>query len=210
MKATTLLSAAALATACVGSAFGAVTSQNIVGYIKLPLTAGYNLIANQLNNGDNTVQTLFSSLPADGFTTVYKWNGHGYDSANYQDPVDGWDNPALAVGPGDGLFVYVQAAQSVTLVGEVSLSTTVNVINGYSLVASPIPVEGDLTDTNTINFPTQVGDTVYTWTGKGFHVNGYPDVIDGWDDGAPPHIIVGQGFFVNGAARTWTRTFSVQ
>jgi len=112
--------------------------------------------------------------------------------------------------------VYLGTASTLTLVGEVSLNTTVNVANGYSLLSSPIPVEGDLTDTNTVSFPIVGGDTIYTWTGTSYSVNGYANPPSGdptvdWDAGAPPHLVVGQGFFVQSAtARSWTRTFSVQ
>ncbi|HTI71366.1 MAG TPA: hypothetical protein VMF06_15450 [Candidatus Limnocylindria bacterium] len=216
MKATTLLSAVALATACVGSAFGAVTSQNIVGYIKLSLTKGYNLVANQLNNGDNTVVTVFSGLPADGKTTAFKWNGRGYDTSTYYAAGDGgWDDPTLTAAPGDGVFIYVASPATVTLVGEVSLNTTVNLIKGFSLVSSPIPVAGALTDSATVAFDKVAdGDVYFQWGPSGFEVNGFT-AIDGnpvneWDAGEPPTLKVGEGFFVKkNTAVAWTRTFSV-
>ena len=209
MKATTLLSAVALATALAGSAFGAVTSQNIVGYIKLSLNPGYNLVANQLNNGDNSAQTIFASLPTDGNSTLYKWNGHSYDTATAFSVADGgWDDATnMKTAPGDGVFIHVASAQTVTLVGEVSLSTTINLIKGYNLIASPVPLAGALD--SVVGYTAQENDVFISWDGTKFVSDGYSGGF--WDtDPLPPSVTVGQGFFLKSdTARAWTRTFSV-
>ena len=81
MNTKSLLLAAVVA--AVGAVTGAaqVTSQNIVGYIRLSLNPGFNLVANQLNNGNNTVATVpakkepraavASALPACPFRAIW-------------------------------------------------------------------------------------------------------------------------------------------
>jgi hypothetical protein len=50
------------------------------------------------------------------------------------------------------------------------------------------------------------GDVVYQWTGTGFAAK---EFVDGeWAPSAPT-VKVGEGFFLKGAARTYTRNFSV-
>jgi len=190
--------------AAVGALSGAaqVTSQNIVGYIRLSLTPGYNLIANQLNNGNNAIGTV---LNAPENTDVFKWNGSSYALSSF---VDGaWSDPALTLAPGDGFFIRVDAATTVTLIGEVSLTNTKNLSAGFSLVSIPLPLAGSITDAAVGNFPAAANDDVYQWTGSTFSLNSF---VDGeWSNGSAPTVRIGEGFFINGSARTYTRNFSL-
>src|SRR5205823_10525287 len=74
---TAVLSAAGLATSF---AQNPVYSQNAVGYINVNLSAGYTLIACQLNaSPNNSLETLFGTLLVAG-DTVYKFNCTGFNS----------------------------------------------------------------------------------------------------------------------------------
>lgn len=202
MNTKSLLLAAVVAAVGAVSGSAQVTSQNIVGYIRLSLTSGFNLISNQLNNGNNQVQTVLTGVP-DG-TEVYKWGGTSYSLNSF---VDGaWDVPTQTLTPGEGFFVRVGAATTVTLIGEVSLSNTKALTAGFNLISIPLPLAGSLTDAAVGGFPAAEGDDVYQWTGTGFSLNSF---VDGeWSNGAAPSLRIGEGFFVNGAARTYTRNFS--
>ena len=82
-----------------------VYSQNIVGYINQPIYAGDNLIANQLGNGDNSLDTLFSQGIPEG-ATFAKWNASlaQYMPLSTYDSSTGWSiNYDLTYGEG-GLF----------------------------------------------------------------------------------------------------------
>lgn len=82
-----------------------VYGQNIVGYINQPIYAGDNLIANQLGNGDNSLDTIFSQNIPEG-ATFTKWNANlvQYMPLSTYDTVTGWSiNYNLTYGEG-GLF----------------------------------------------------------------------------------------------------------
>lgn len=206
MRRTTLLLPAAVAMALSASA---ATSSNIVGYVKLSLNNGFSLIANQLDNGaGNKVVDLFKALPVE--STVYKWNGGGYNSVQWFGPVDGWDGDlAMTAAPGEGVFVNSVGASSVTFVGEVKTGQSqVNIGAGFAVVSSVIPQQIALDDAS--GFPAAVDDTVYTFNAGNYTGNTYFGAVDGWESGSAPVIAVGQAFFVKkGAAGTWTRNFVV-
>ena len=201
MNTKSLLLAAVVAAVGAVSGSAQVTSQNIVGYVRLSLSKGYNLIGNQLNNGNNAIGTV---LNAPEGTTVYKFTGGKYVANSF---VDGaWDDANMKLSPGEGFFVKVEAATTITLIGEVSLSNNINVAQGYNLIAVPLPLAGSLTDAAAGGFPAKEGDNVFQWTGSGFAAKSF---VDGaWEPSAPT-VKVGEGFFLQGAARTYTRNFSV-
>ena len=169
-----------------------VVSQNIVGYVRLNLNKGYNLIGNQLNNGDNRISNVLN-VP-DG-TTVYKFNGK-YSANSY---VDGaWDVPTMTLPVGEGFFINVPSATTITLIGEVSQNNNKTLADGINLLSLPLAVSGGLTDVG--GLVASEGDVVYQWTGTGF---GAKEFVDGsWSPSAPT-IKVGEGFFLKGSGRNY-------
>ena len=94
-----------------GSVHAQVYSQNVVGYIIQDLFPGNNLIANQLGNGDNTLNTIFnaaSTLNAtipEG-TTFTKWDASlvQFLPLSTYDTNSGWSiNYELGYGEGGEL-----------------------------------------------------------------------------------------------------------
>jgi len=201
MNTKSLLLAAVVAAVGAVSGSAQVTSQNIVGYVRLSLAKGYNLIGNQLKNGDNTVKTVLN-VP-DG-TAIYKFTGGKYVANAF---VDGaWDAPAMTLTPGEGFFINVPAAATITLIGEVSLSNSKALAAGFNLLSVPVPLAGGLTDAAAGGLTAAEGDAVYQWAGNKFALSEY---VDGAWAPAAPTVKVGEGFFLKGAARTYTRNFSV-
>ena len=169
-----------------------VVSQNIVGYVRLNLNKGYNLIGNQLNNGNNLIGNVLS-VP-DG-TTVYKFNGK-YSANSY---VDGaWDVPTMTLPVGEGFFINVPSATTITLIGEVSQNNNKTLANGISLLSVPMAVGGSLTDVG--GLVANEGDVVYQWTGTGF---GATEFVDGSWSPSVPNVKVGEGFFLKGSGRSY-------
>ena len=201
MNTKSLLLAAVVAAVGAVSGSAQVTSQNIVGYVRLSLAKGFNLVANQLNNGNNAIGTVLN-VP-DG-TAVYKFTGGKYVANSY---VDGaWDAPAMTLPPGDGFFINVPAATTITLIGEVSLNNSKALPAGFNLLSVPVPLAGGLTDAAAGGLTAVEGDVVYQWTGTGFSAK---EFVDGeWSPSAPT-VKVGEGFFLKGSARTYARNFSV-
>ena len=169
-----------------------VVSQNIVGYVQLNLTQGYNLIGNQLNNGNNLIGNVLN-VP-DG-TTIYKFDGK-YSANSY---VDGaWDLPTMTLPVGEGFFINVPSATTITLIGEVSQNNNKTLANGISLLSVPMAVGGSLTDV--AGLVANEGDVVYQWTGTGF---GAKEFVDGVWSPSVPIVKVGEGFFLKGSGRSY-------
>jgi hypothetical protein len=168
------------------------------------------MIANQLDNKNgNKVGDLLPTVP-DG-TTLYKWNGKGFDLNGY---FGEWDNKDQTLAPGEGAFILNAGTGDLklTFVGEVKLGATSTPLPaGLSIISSQVPQAlkaGDLTPSGALTFPAADGDTLYKWNGKGFDLNGY---FGEWDN-ANATVAVGESvFFLNsGAAKAWSRTFTVQ
>ncbi len=175
-----------------------VVSQNVVGYVKLNLNKGYNLIGNQLNNGNNTIGSVLN-VP-DG-TTIYKFNGK-YSANSY---VDGaWDLPSMTLPVGEGFFINVPSATTITLIGEVSQNNSKTLVNGVNLLSVPLPLVGGITDVGGLNVAE--GDVIYQWTGSGFSAKEY---VDGEWLPSVPVVKIGEGFFLKGSGRSYVRNNSV-
>jgi len=198
-----------------------VYSVNMVGYINKQIPQGYSMIANQLNSSpDNRVSTLFPAPPNN--TAIYRFNGAGYDSITYAEGL-GWDdgsgtfNATMALNPGEGVFIFAPSAFTQTFVGEVALTSTVNVRPGFQVISSALPQSLPIAGAPPagLGFPIAAGDTVYQFNGAGY------DTSEALDDGAggvfwnpaPPVPDIGESFFFSGAQaagnRSWTRNFSV-
>jgi len=209
MRTKTLLLTAALCAAGAATSMAQVYSVNMVGYINQSIPAGFSMIANQLNNSpDNRIASLFPA-PADQ-TRIYKFNGAGFTIAEY---ADGEWNPAgltETLAPGEGAYIFAPAAFTHTFVGEVALTSAVNLPPGFSMIGSTLPQSLPLTGTPPagLGYPIGDGDKIYRFDGVGFIISEFAD--GEWNTPIPtPNI--GEGFYAfnNGAAKSWNRTFSV-
>jgi hypothetical protein len=196
---TAMLSAAGLLTASAQ----AVYSVNVVGYINKEVPAGYSLIANQLDNGQgNLINDVLPDVPFGA--SIFKFDPAAaafVNSVNF----GSWE-PNLSLAPGEGAFLLIDEPATLTFVGEVMQGTglTVNVPAGYSIASSIVPQSASLTD---IGFPAEFGDTVF------FFRNGAFESSVAFPDFTPPAVPeVGEAFFIlnDGAAKTWSRSFSVE
>jgi hypothetical protein len=224
MRTKTLLLTAALCAAGIATSMAQsspVYSVNAVGYVNTALQSGFNLISNPLNNtatDGNLIKNLFGTLP-DG-SQVYLFNGTGFDIALVDELSGGLTGPANVLNhaliPGEGVFVRVDAPQTVTFVGEVPAGNLSNPIPaGFSVRSSQVPQAGKVVED--LKFPVADGDQIYLYNNASGKYNIYTaDSLSdtGWDApvGAPavPSIDVGQAMFVQTAtAKAWTRSFSI-
>jgi len=212
MRTKTLLLTAALCAAGAATSMAQVYSVNMVGYINQSIPAGFSLIANHLNNSpDNRVISLFPT-PPEG-TVVFKFNPATdlFTNARF---VDGaWENDlTITLGPGEGAFINAPTAFTQTFVGEVALSSSVNVADGFSIASSALPQSLPISQAPPagLAFPVGAGDQI-------FRFNPATDLytmhrfVDGEWEGGEPVPAIGESFWINnaGAAKNWTRTFSV-
>lgn len=219
MRTKTLLLTASIMAAGLGASMAQVYSVNAVGYVNYAISrSGFACIANPLNGTNNLANTVLKA-PADAL--LYRFvNGHytepdSYDGSSWLDP---FGNPSTTVlNPGEGFFLYVPAAATITFVGEVpqGANLTNPIPAGFSIRASVVPQSAPLNGANSLNFPAAPDDTLYFWQIPSQNF-AEPLTYDGtsWLDGfgnpVSPTPAVAQAFFINKLApATWTRSFSV-
>jgi hypothetical protein len=235
MRTKTLLLTAALSVAGIATSMAQtpVFSVNAVGYVNTPLVPGFNLISNPLDNKTgNQIANLFNgntlsraagaAVPA-GTVIYYYIPGTGFDFVSWDD-IDLKFTPdtkaATVIAPGSGVFVKnpLPAGQNMTntFVGEVPQSGATPLSHpipaGFSIQASEVPQEGAA---DTLGLVGADGDRIYFFTPA---TQGYtaPFQYDaGFGEWSPAlstrPLKVGEAMFYQnrGAARTWTRTFTV-
>lgn len=198
-------------------------STNIVGFAKVHIDPGYNLLANPLSagvtNGANEVLA-----PMDG-QSVLTWAGTEFRTACYDVAFGGWTDanfnpaPPPSLPPGKGFFLYhPYPATNLTFVGDVvpaPCTTNCVVLSpGYNLVGSALPLELPF-DAPAFSFPKVDAMGFLTWTGYGYVVHIYDFAFGGWvgEDflpWGPPVNKVGTGFFlfISEQATNWCQSLS--
>jgi len=184
---------------------------NAVGYVNTTLSPGFTLVSNPLDNkatGGNQVKSLFAGLA--GGTQIFVFNNATGAYATAQvDEFSGEITGAAAnseVLPGNGVFVRVDAAATVTFVGEVPAGNLSNPIpQGFSIKASQVPQAGTAT---ALEFPAAEGDQIFVFNEatQAYVTSTYS--FGEWD--RVPSIDVGEAVFVRtDAAKNWTRNFNI-
>jgi hypothetical protein len=221
---TLLLGAAALAASVMTSMAQNVYSVNVVGYVNVTLTNGFNLIANPLDafgggtGTGNTIGNLFTALP--DTTTVYKLSGGAFTQSDEFINGPGWlAGGTITFNPGEGIFIQIPNgipgnSTNITFVGTVMQNspTTVTIKPGYNIAGSQAPITGLLT--TTLNYQPQNLDTVYVFSPVSqSYPNSYQYITGpGWLPNEPT-LNVGQSIWIqnlSGTTNVWTNTFVVQ
>ncbi|MDB6130948.1 MAG: endonuclease/exonuclease/phosphatase [Verrucomicrobiales bacterium] len=181
-----------------------IYSPNAVGYVNLALTPGFKLISNPLNSTNNTIGNLLV-LPR--FSQLFKWNGTGFDSANFTGT--GWDHPEYTLTPGEGAFVNVASATSVTFFGEVMQGTLNNNLPvGFSIRGSQVPQLVDVT-TAGLTAALKRFDQVFDWDAANQTYISYSLTGNGWSPSTPNFDATKPLFISSASGGTMTRSFSV-
>jgi hypothetical protein len=209
MRTKTLLLIAAVSAAGVATSMAqAVYSVNAVGYVKVNVKPGFQMIANPLKAADNTVAALLPSVPTG--TTVYKFNSETglYTISSFA--FGSWQNPGTVLNPGEGAFILNpgQTDLELTFVGEVEQGNLSNPLPaGFSIRSSQVPQAGRLSAD--LGFPAATGDAVYKFNPDTKAYAGHSFAFGSWTP-ADPTVAVGESVFVSKAsAANWTREFSV-
>ncbi len=190
-----------------------VFSQNIVGYVSQSFPSGFSIVTCQLKGSpDNKLTTLIPN-PPEG-TIVYKW-----DNAQNRYFIDdfflgSWegDDLNLTLNPGEAAWVKAPSAFTNTIVGEVVLSSTNNVRNGFNIVGSVLPKSATL---ESLGYSPREGDIVYQWSNaqNRYYINDY--FLGSWEgdnSGASPTLAVGEGAWIkntSGSSNQWFQAINV-
>jgi hypothetical protein len=213
MRTKTLLLIAAFGAAGAATSMAQVFSVNAVGYVNKTVPANsYMMVSNPLKAATNTVNALFTGVPA-GFQVYVYTPGKGYDTATFDDLEGGFVGTAanMEITPGEGVFVRnpTTAAVTVTFVGEVPQGTLVTpLVAGLQIVSSQVPQAGT---PQQLGYVGEVGDQIYQFnaTTQKYDVATFDDLVNDWDP-APKVVDVGDAFFLSKTkAGQWTRTFNV-
>lgn len=203
---TFLLTAAVFAAGLGASVAQSVYSVNAVGYVNLALPAGNSLIANPLNGTNNLLNTVIPVAP--DFSQIYKFDPATQLYLGSSTFLGGsWDvNYTLA--PGEGAFIILPSAATITFVGEVpqgNLATPLS--SNYQIASSQVPQAGALTAT--LGYPAQDFDQVFKYDRVNQRFSNSYNYLGGWDPADPP-LEVGESVFIQRTASgSWTRAFSV-
>jgi len=188
-------------------------SHNAYGFMTLTIPTGQSMIANQLNASNQTVRVLFRDIP--NGTTVYKYNENTglYDAASKANNI--WSGPNFSVSAGEGVFINNTSGASfnITFVGEVMHGILLNKFpTGDSIRSSIVPQLGALD--SALAFPASDGDTIFRFNNVMNSYDTYSYYVQPppvWFPSVPiPNV--GESFWIRnstGAARSWTRNFSV-
>jgi len=184
-----------------------VYSLNIVGYCNVVVPANFSIIANPLNATNNSINSLFPSVP--NGSTIYRFNTNSCQFVSYN-YFFGWGNNSGTniLNPGEGVFFNnVGAAFTNTFVGEVLLGSLTNPVpSGFALLASQVPQSAPLD--STLGFPGANGDTIYRFNPTNQQYASY-NYFFGWGGGGAPTLNVGEGFFsYKVGATNWVRSFN--
>ena len=178
------------------------SSQPVPGYT-LNLLTGYNLIANQLNQGGNTLGEIMPAVP-DG-SVVYKYNNasNTWVAASYSAAQGAWSPATVTLNPGEGAFFQSPTNFTLTLTG------TPNV----PALPVTIPAEASYLvsrQTNDVgNYENIVGTyppeytTIYQWDPiqQQYVTNEF--VFGSWVPGpAEPTLAIGEAAWISSAGGT--------
>lgn len=191
--------------------------------ITLTLPPGFCLLANHLDHGDNSLNTILPNVPAE--TQVLKFANNNYtasifDGTTWLDALTG-EPSRVTVSPGQGFFLFnpVSSNLVVTFTGEARQGVQIVCFPpGFSLVGSPLPEPFVPNSTN--GFPRVLEMMIWRYvracpqgcpTYRILIVDGgyFLDYLSG--NPASDSIPVGEGFFVfnpGGAALCWTRDWT--
>jgi hypothetical protein len=223
MRTKALVLTAAIGIIGAATSMAQVYSQNAVGFYTLNLEPGFNLIANQLNHGDNNINTIIppeSTLPNGSSLLTWDTTGQQFNPADAYFAGAGWFQgitPSTTVlQSGQGAFLEVGEAASVVLVGDVPRGTlTQDLVPNFQIVSQLTPQELGF---EASGFPAFNGDSILFWDPV---AQGYLPAVTyfeglGWFSGltpVDPTPMIGEAVFYqrspNGGTATWTRSFEV-
>jgi len=215
---TKVLALTAAISAIGAAAMADVYSVNVVGFVNKSLPGGYSFLSVPLKATNDTVATIFPSVPNGSFVLTWDAARQTYNNAVTYDTdiFGGWEDPALTLADGQGFFLNLPTAgapHTITFVGEVRQgdALTTQLARGYTMAGSQVPQSGGIQ--TVLGYVPSNGDFVLAWNGTAQTwknaITYDTDIFGGWE--VEPVLDIAEGVFMNrGTAGQWTRNFHVQ
>jgi hypothetical protein len=172
-----------------------------VGFVRKTVLPGFSMIANPLENSDNTLAVLFKDMPEG--TRLYKWfEGQQRWECNIFS-WGCWDNPAMTLHPGEGAVIWNPSTDPLELrfVGEVNPALHSRVPLQLSLRGVAVPESGGLS-TDLECAPCGSGTLVFRMTGSDGAYTVYS-----WDGAcwspSEPRLELGEAFWCQNSANAF-------
>lgn len=149
-----------------------VLSQNAVGYVKVSVPAGLQLVSQDFVDIDGNPQSpstvINDQMPVGARLFVWNVGLQQFDIENYEagkkGNPDSWNPDTAALEPGVGFFLESPSAADVMLLGEVpdAATTDLSKTEGLALFGFPYPATQSWTGT-ALATSALVGDRLFTW-----------------------------------------------
>jgi hypothetical protein len=216
MRTKTLILSAALLAVGAASSMAQVYSVNSVGWVKRTIPTGFSLIANPLQNDDQTVPTILADTDNGGTvplgTVIYVFSSGSYVQNVNDEFGDGWSVPSQTLDVGAGFFIQNFAAPfDQVFTGEVTqgIGLTVNLDPGYTMVSSKVPQSGALQ--GVLGLTPGPGDQVLRFDNvTGYTQYNFDEFDEVWNPNDPV-LDVAEAIFYNNLSggASWVRDFDV-
>ena len=189
---------------------GTNRSDNAVGFVRFSIRAGFNLMANPLDDKrGNRIDTLFPQPPWG--TTIYVFEPGLKGGIFRFDPDDIVWTPGgyWPLPPGRGfVLLNPKATFAYTFIGEVVHGTSTNSLRqGFSLSSSIVPERGLII--MDLGLPTVVGMTIYKLGPGGYNIYRMDPDDQVWMPEEPTLDIGESAFILSTTSTNWVRGFSV-
>jgi hypothetical protein len=164
------------------------------------LSSGLNLIANQLDNGSNTLNEIMPVVP-DG-SVLYKYNNASanWSVSVYYAAIDSWVPGNIKLKPGGGAFFQAPTNFTLTFTGTPNVPVLpVTIPNSACYLLSR--QTNDLGDYANIVGTTPANKTkISQWTGTGYSSSVAANGVWNTGGGAGPTAAVGESLWISGPA----------
>jgi hypothetical protein len=176
-----------------------------VGFIKQVIPAGYSMVGNQLDAGDNSLGAIFPVAPEG--TIISKWDESAQLLVDNRMLVGGWESPGMTLNPGEGVYVFGPIQFTNQFVGQVRDAFHIRDETQWCMRCSPVPQSGLIT--TTLRLPVgSSGDELYIMSDNALHFAIYASNGSAWSP-FEPSLGLGQAFWTwrEPNAWAWDRTF---
>jgi hypothetical protein len=223
MKAKTLLIAAATLAVGAISSQAQVYSQNVVGYINVTLTNGFNFVANQLDldgsGTNNTIQSVIGTNLPPTTSKVLAWDVPSQTFKTVTLFASGWSAGTAgtvvknALQPGGGVFIQVSSPTNFTIVGQVLPPSTnkTSYASQFQITSFRYPVAGFLTTNLNYAPNAPIGssdDQVLQWSPSLQQFITHKKFAGSWSGGSPNLNVAEPFFFIPNQTTVWTNGFT--